>query len=51
MLPFALKMAETILSAERFPPDLFCTIDPWHGSTVQKIFIKETTINRRAHGE
>jgi hypothetical protein len=29
---------ETTDSAGRFPPDLFCTIDPWHGLIVRKRF-------------
>jgi hypothetical protein len=48
---------ETTVSAGRFPPDLFRTIDPWHGSIVRKKFGaasrrrgKTTTINRCAHG-
>jgi hypothetical protein len=29
---------ETTVSADRFLPDIFCTIDPWHGSIVQNRF-------------
>jgi hypothetical protein len=42
----------------RFPPDLFCTINPCHGSIVRKRFGaasrrrgEKMTINRHAHGE
>jgi hypothetical protein len=48
---------ETTVFAGRFPPDFICTIDPWHGSIVRKIFRaasrkrgKKTTINPCAHG-
>jgi hypothetical protein len=56
-MAFRPENGETTVSACRFPPDLFRTIDPWHGSIVRKSFgaasipiPTETTINRRAHG-
>jgi hypothetical protein len=57
MLPFRTENGGNVVFAGRFPPDLFCTIDPWHGSIVRKRFGaasrrrgKKTTINRCAHG-
>jgi hypothetical protein len=56
-MAFRTENGETTISACCFPPDLFRTMDPWHGSIVRKIFgaasrpiATETTINRRAHG-
>jgi hypothetical protein len=38
MLPFCTENGGNVVSAERFPPDLFRTINPCHGSIVRKIF-------------
>jgi hypothetical protein len=58
MLPFRTENGGNIVSAGTFPPDLFRTIDPCHGSIIRKRSGaasqrrgKTMTIHRRAHGE
>jgi hypothetical protein len=55
-MAFRTENGKTTVSAGRFPPDLFRTIDPWNGSIVRKRFgaanrsrATETTTNRRTH--
>jgi hypothetical protein len=57
MLPIRTENGGNVVSAERFPLDIFRTINPCHGSIVRKRLgaasrpiATETTINRSAHG-